>query len=124
MPVTFENQNNIGVFTTIGDVDFDSGIKVLEEGLLQIKSGEPPYKILFDLRESTENRTKEDMQGLADFVQAIIGPCAIALVAKDDLLKGMSRMFASYCELRGMQCQVFSMFDESYAWLNNFRTDN
>lgn len=124
MPIIFDNQNNVGVFTTKGDVDFESGIKVLEDGLLQIKSGEPPYKILFDLRGSTENRSKEDMQDLADFVQAIIGPCAIALVAKDDLLKGMSRMFASYCELRGMQCQVFSKLEESYIWLKNFRTDN
>ena len=118
MPITFETRNNIGVFTTIGDVEFAEGKKTLEQGLKQIKSGETEHKLLFDLRKSTEDRTKEEMQGLADFVNQLLGSCLIALVVNHDLLKGMSNMFATYCELHGMHSRVFESLDDATSWLS------
>lgn len=117
MPINFHTSNGVGVFTTIGDVDYLEGIEVLTHGLESIQSSDP-LLVLFDLRQSLEHRSTEEVAGIADLVKPYVsGTAKIALLAEADLYFGLSRIFSVYVEDVKIAARVFREYDQALSWL-------
>jgi hypothetical protein len=117
MPMDFQIKNGIVVFTTVGELDYQEGINVLKEGLHSIK-GSNPALILFDIRQSQENRTHDEILNISEFIKPfILEKAKIALLVEHDLYFGLSRMFASYVEEADIEAQVFKKYDDALSWL-------
>ena len=117
MPLNFAFESNVGVFRTVGDVEYEKGLKVLKKGLAAIVKRGEPHAVLFDLRESAERRTADEIRGIADVVKGETLSGRLALVADEDLYYGLSRMFESYAEYAGFDCLVFREYDPALDWL-------
>ena len=117
MPIDFRIDDGIGIYTTVGDVDYQEGISVLNNGLDKLNALEPVL-ILFDIRKTGEHRTPEEIRDIAEIVRSYFSKkIKIALVAQSDLYYGLSRIFAAYVEDTGVAVQVFKKYDDSLAWL-------
>jgi len=67
MSLTYTIRDRILCFETIGDVDFDEGLSVMSKGASEYRerlSGKA--RLVFDLRQSTENRDAAEIRGIAD----------------------------------------------------------
>lgn len=117
MPINFQNNDGIGIFTTVGDVDYGEGIDVLTHGLQSIQSADP-LLVLFDLRQSREHRSAEEVSSIADIVKPYVsGTAKIALLAEADIYFGLSRIFSAYVEDTRITAQVFRDYDQALSWL-------
>jgi len=80
MPMSFDLQEGALWFRTWDDVVYDEGIAVLERGLeaaLQA-SAQRRWPVVFDIRESRENRSADELRGIAEFVAAHDGEALVA----------------------------------------------
>lgn len=108
MPLTYRIDDGLLTFTTIGDVEFSAGMKVLLEGLSQYAtSGAQRPRILFDLEQSIENRSAADLRSIAVVVGQNVPSARIACLVASDLHYGLSRMFGVYLGDDGMVMRVF-----------------
>jgi hypothetical protein len=116
--------SHVMVVTTVGDVDFEEGLATLKRGLLEAQERvarrmNRRWPILFDLRQSTERRTGEEIKGIAHFLgqyRAVLdGGCAI--VVRGAVYYGLSRMFGAYVSPFGLEVRVFSEVAEAEKWL-------
>ena len=124
MPINFRVNDDIRIFTTIGDVEYHEGLNVLKEGLQGIKTSDPVL-ILFDIRLSRENRTHDEIHNIAQFVKPFIsGKAKISLLVDHDLYYGLSRMFMSYVEEDAIEAQIFKDYDDAIAWLKKSINSN
>jgi hypothetical protein len=82
------------------------------------------YAELFDARGATTNLTPGDVRRLVararQMQQAgtVIGPTAV--VADNDVLYGMARMYAMLCEFVDAPVEVFREVEPALAWLDDF----
>ena len=117
MPINFHINDEIRIFTTIGDVEYQEGLNVLKEGLQGTKASETVL-ILFDIRQSREKRTHDEIRDIAQFLKPFIsGKAKIALLVDRDLYYGLSRMFMSYVEEDAIEARVFKEYDDALSWL-------
>jgi len=117
MPINYHVDDEIRIFTTIGDVEYEEGLNVLKEGLQGIKASDTAL-ILFDIRQSRENRTHDEIHGMAQFLKPFIaGNAKISLLVDRDLYYGLSRMFMSYVEEDAIEAKVFKEYDDALLWL-------
>ncbi len=117
MPLYFDLNEGVGVFRTVGDVEFEEGLRVLEAGLEAIRSADGRNLVLFDIRQSTENRTHDELRGIAGVTQHQLGKGQLALVVGSELYYGLSRVFAAYAERDGLMAEVFLDMDAALQWL-------
>lgn len=122
MPMSFEIKPQEIWFRTSGDVDYAEGIAVLEQGLHEAQQATPSrrWPVVFDIRDSEENRSANELRGIAQFVAAhdgiLTGRCAV--LTSDALHYGLGRMFEVFSEDLGIEVQVFRDLDSLRAWLD------
>lgn len=116
MPISFKIEDKIGTFTSIGDVEIEQGILVLKDGLSQMeKSGLSPV-FLFDLSQSTENRSIKELQLIAALIHERLPNSCIALLVTTEVSYGLSRMFSTFAASLDMEATVFRDRNECKAW--------
>ncbi len=124
MPIRYEIEPRMLRFCTEGDVAYDETMHVLRDGLTRgedaIRSGSAaPFDLLFDVRESLENRSAEELRQMADLVAERSGILSgrAAVVASDVLHFGLGRMFGAYADARQIEVRVFYSLEEAESWL-------
>lgn len=117
MPINYQINNEVCIFTTVGDIDYHEGINVLKEGLERIKTFDPAL-ILFDIRLSKENRSSDEIFEITKVIKSmVLSRLKIALLVDGDLYYGLSRMFSSYIEEADIRTNVFKQYDDALTWL-------
>lgn len=121
MGITFRLDGDVLRFTTTGDVAYAEGTDVLRRGFAAAAAadGAVKWQLLFDIRESAENRSADDLRGVADLVamqhRLLSGRCA--MLAADPLHYGLARMTGVFFEMLGLEARVFTDPAEAAAWL-------
>jgi len=121
MPIEHELRDGVIWTTTVGDVDYEDGIGSMRRALEAARAADSSrrWDIVFDVRRSSEDRSSDELQAIADFVAAsdavLSGRCVV--IAGDDFHFGLSRMFQAYCELKGLTPQVVREVDAAESWL-------
>ena len=105
-------------FVTTGGAEYAAGAVVLRRGFAAAAGG-PRRHLLFDIRASDEDRSPDELRGVADLVathrDVHTGRCA--MVAADPLHYGLARMAAVFFETHGFEAAVFRDLDAAEAWL-------
>ena len=118
VPLTFELRDGIGKFTTVGDVEFDEGLKVLNMGLQEVvEFSDKSRLILFDLLKSTEDRSANEILEIANAVKEKLEFGKLVMVASAPLIYGLSRMFAAHTDVDGFDTFVTKTMDEALLQL-------
>jgi len=104
----------------VGTYEPDDIIRQLEEALTEA----PPLEKIALLVDTTRSEVlgtrspsqiRHVAQALAPYAERIGGRCAI--VAREDIHFGLSRMGSVYSESVGVETEVFRTDDEALAWL-------
>lgn len=123
MPIQYEIRDETIWFTTKGDVDFEDGIATLRDGIADAadRDGARRWHVIFDIRASSEDRSADELRGIADFLagqlETLSGRCAI--VVGDPLHFGLARMFSAFSERHEVSVDVVSDPGEAVAWLES-----
>lgn len=109
------------VLVSRGHIEYEEGLRVFGEAITAAKtSAGDHWHILFDITASEEDRSEQELRGIASFVAAhkevLSGRCAI--VAADPLHFGLSRMFQAYCASLEVAVEVFAQLTEAHSWLD------
>jgi hypothetical protein len=108
-------------FVARGGVEYEPGLMVLERGIAEAVRLDPARKwhLLFDVRESSENRSGDELRVIAGVIishkQSLSLKCV--LLAADALHYGLSRMFGAYLENDSFEINVFAEMRDAEAWL-------
>jgi len=124
MGLSYRLRGAIIEVTTRGDVDYDVGFATLQQAFADagaVTAREPGtrWHCLFDITESTEDRTAEELRGIADYIathRAILTG-RVASAVSERLYYGLSRMFAAFMDDRELSVEVFDGVDAAEAWL-------
>lgn len=122
MPLVHTLDEHTIWITTEGDVEYADGLASLERALeaARERDANRGWDVAFDIRQSTENRSADELRGIVDFVAGarplLSGRCIV--IAGGDFQFGVSRMFQSFCELRDLQATVVRDVDAARAWLS------
>ena len=117
MPVQFEIKDDVsGEFITLGEVEFDQGIKTLTHGIEEMKKRSIEY-MLFDLRKGEERRTAEELKQIALYIMHFLQKGKVALVVPSDLYFGLSRMMTAHLDTEQVKAFVSMDYDEAVNWL-------
>jgi len=123
MALKYELDDQVIRYTTVSDVEFDQGTRTLENGLEAAKAKDPSqlWHILFDIRESNENRSSGELNFIAIIIgehrSMLSGRCAI--VVADPLHYGLGRMFATIMMNYQMMVEVKHDVEEAERWLRS-----
>lgn len=118
MALSFELRDGIGRFRSTGDVEYEEGMKVFRAGLDTLARTEArPVLMLFDLLESKESRSQEELRAIVDVAREHVAGGRLALAAKTDLLFGLSRMFCTHAEQAGFEAAAFKSEGDAVDWL-------
>lgn len=126
MPLTYKLEPPIVRIRAQGDVEYNAGLGVLKTALQEARNssvpkGETLWGLLVDLRESRENRTDVEIQGiamaLAQNMDILTGRMAIVVI--DPKYVGRAQMFSAFAEKLGQHPRIFSNFEEAEAWLES-----
>jgi len=118
MPLSFQIIDGVGVFLTEGDVEYEEGLAVFQAGLEAIFQRPVGQRlVLFDLLQSRESRSADEIRALAAVTQQALGSARMALVASQPLVYGMSRMFGAYVQHADFEVGVFHERAAAVAWL-------
>lgn len=121
MPIRFQLRDDVLSFVTVGDVDYEAGLGVLEQGIEEARRAvaDRRWDVVFDIRESAENRSKDELVGVAAFVAShpdvLSGRCAV--VASDPFHFGLARMFSAHAESLGIEALVTRDVRAALDWL-------
>ena len=119
MPLTFDLEEGVGVFRSSGEVDYQEAMQVYQGGLdALVERNDPVSLVLFDLLESNENRSQAELRAIVDAARRSLGEARMALLARSELLYGLSRMFSAFAEQAGFDVEVFKRRDEALSWLH------
>ena len=128
MPIRFELQPETLFYSTEGDVEYEDGVRTLRAGLGQaaesFRAGRAgKFDVLFDVRQSTEDRTGEELRGIADLLGAhasfLTGHAAV--VAGDAFHIGLARVLGAYAAGNRVEVRVFLDAEEAREWLQSMR---
>lgn len=121
MGVSFQLEEEILRFTTVGGVDYVEGIAVLQKGFAEAAGAGARRHVLFDIRESTENRSSEELRNIAEalspFRDRMTG--LVAIVVSKPVYFGTGRQFAVYADKYDITVNVFREVAEAEAWFRN-----
>jgi len=120
MPVVHAWEGTLLRMSFVGTYEPDDIIRQLEEALTEA----PPLEKIALLVDTTRSEVlgtrspsqiRHVAQALAPYAERIGGRCAI--VAREDIHFGLSRMGSVYSESVGVETEVFRTDDEALAWL-------
>ena len=126
MPLTYQLDQSILRISAAGDVEYTAGLEVTKAALLDARkvtqsAGAPLWDMLFDLRESTESRSTDELKGiamaLAQNMDILTGRMAIVVI--DPYMVGIAEAFSVFAEKLGQKPQVFGAPKEAEAWLTS-----
>jgi hypothetical protein len=118
MSLTYGIEHDVLTVKTVGVVDFAEGFAVFQRGLQAYSECAPALpRILFDLVESEENRTADELKNIAIMVGERFPGARIAIVVRSDLLYGLSRMFAVFVEPKVSAIKIFRDLPTAQRWL-------
>lgn len=108
------------VLVSEGSVQYEEGLQIFTEAIAAAQaSPHTHWHILFDITKSEEDRSEQELRGIASFVAAnkeiLSGRCAI--VAADPLHFGLSRMFQAYCASIEVSVEIFEDLEAAHSWL-------
>jgi len=124
MPLTYQLDQSILRISAKGDVEYATGLDVTKAALLDARKvtqseGSPLWDMLFDVRESTETRSTDELKGiamaLAQNLDILTGRMAIVVV--DPYMVGIAEAFSVFAEQLGQKPQLFGEPKEAEAWL-------
>jgi len=124
MPLVYQVDQPILRFFAKGDVEYTSGLEMTKQALRDAREvtqtqGEPLWDLLFDLRESTESRSEDELKGiamaLAQSMDILTG--RMAIVVTDPKMVGIAEAFSVFAEQLGQMPHVFGTSKEADAWL-------
>ena len=124
MPLSYALEQIILRIAAVGDVEYNTGLVVFKEALdrareLAHTSDTKHWNVIFDLRESKEDRSADELRGVAmalsQYSEILTG--RLALVAADAYHYGLSRVFGVFAEQLGHEPRVFNNVEEAEAWL-------
>lgn len=111
MGLAYQLADGVVRFVTTGGVEYSDGVRVLRDGLAAAAAADPvtPWGLLFDIRESAESRSGDELRNIADLIAAcrrmLSGRAAV--VVADPLRYGLARMFGVFMEHLGLAARVF-----------------
>ncbi len=123
MSLSYELDGEFLRYTVEGDVDFQEGFAVFQQGLAEaeatVAAGGAPRPVLFDIRASKERRSAEELKGIATALGRHRGTVAdhCAIVVSTPLYYGLGRMFGHFAEEYGITMEIFDDPLEAEAWL-------
>ncbi len=120
MPIRYAIEQQRLTITAEGHVDFEEGLAVFTNGLTKYNDSQPLRPcILIDIRLSKENRSADELKGIAAMVSQQVKNARIAIVVESELLYGLSRMFAVYVSRDAAVIKIFSEEVTALQWLTN-----
>lgn len=114
MGLTYRIADGLLSFQSTGDFDHYEGLAILDRALAEAEVlargvGGTTLHLLFDLRNSQERRSPEDLLRISQAMEArravFSGHCAV--VVPDAYYFGMARMFEAYVLPAGFTVEVF-----------------
>lgn len=119
MPVSFAIVDQQLEFTTIGDVEYESGFRTLHEGLKEYQGCAcPRNRILFDISLSTESRSSNEIRAIARQIAVYFSDVKIAVLVSSLMYYGLGRMFTAYAETKQIEVMVFKEEHAARQWLD------
>lgn len=121
MPISYEIRPEAIWFRTVGDVDYQKGIAVLEAAVeaARRRGEDRRWPVVFDILDSEERRSADELRGVAHFVAShgdVLAPhCAV--IAGDDFHFGLARMFESLADGHDVRVTVLRRLDDVPEWL-------
>lgn len=119
MSISYTLDDGILSYTTIGDVEYSEGLATLRHGLEAASSQGRSWHLLFDVRQSTEQRSGNDMRGIALKIGAhrsiLSGRCVV--IVAGPLHYGLGRVFGAYMESMNLAVGVFHEVEPARRWL-------
>jgi len=120
MPIEYELRPEAIYLEAVGEVDYQDALAVFRAALRAARAeGLPPRPIVFDLRQSKEQRSADELRAIAQFISRqgdVLAPrCAV--VAGDALHFGLGRMFEAFAEGHDVEVTVLRSLDDVPAWL-------
>lgn len=123
MGIRFDLADGIIRFSTTGEVKFEEGLEVLESAFERARTsgsgGDGRWHLLFDIRESSENRNSGELRQVTSVISSnrsmLSGRCAV--IAADPLRYGVARIFGAFMEGLGLEVYVSYSRDEAELWL-------
>jgi hypothetical protein len=122
--MTFTIRRPILSIITKDDVDYNAGLTQLKEALEEARHRHPEtrlWDLLFDVTESTENRSEDELRGiamaLAQHSHMLTG--RMAVVAADPSRHSQGEVFGVFAEQLGKAPRVFSRRRDAEAWLRS-----
>ena len=122
MPITqhIDKANHLTCFKVTGELSFEDILHTIKA----FYADDPTNNVLWDLIDTTKaNLDSEKVESIAALRSNYAGtrePGKTAIVAKSDLLFGLSRMLEVNSELQNVSypIMVFRNLDDAYQWLN------
>ncbi|MBX9585251.1 MAG: hypothetical protein K2X87_33515 [Gemmataceae bacterium] len=123
MGVDYQLADGVIRFVTTGGVEYSDGAATLRAGLDAAAAADPGRRwgLLFDIRESAENRSGDELRNIADLIaarRAMLSGRAAVVVA-DPLHYGLGRMFGVFMEHLGLTARVFTDPAEAETWVRS-----
>ena len=124
MPLKYSLHDPTLCIVADGDVEYAAGLDVLRAALDDARRTHPPegtghWNILFDIRNSSENRGTAELKGIAQVLSEhgdlLTG--RMAVVADQPFYYGMGRVFGVFVQQQGQEPRVFSDYDQAMTWL-------
>lgn len=120
MALVYRMEDRCIVLASQGHVAYEEGLQVFSAAITAAQASPfSSWHILFDITASEEDRSEQELRGIASFIAAnkeiLSGRCAI--VADDPLHFGLSRMFQAYCASLDVAVEVFDQLSTARSWL-------
>lgn len=125
MPLSYRIGRALIRLTVKGDLEYSSCLDTLRAAFEEArKSARPPgpgWNVLIDLTESTEQRTTDELRGIAMSMaqQSDMLAGRLALVTADPYLLELARAFSAFVEKLGQEPRLFSDVADADAWLRS-----
>ena len=122
MSIKFKIDQSIDLSTFLvnGPVSYDEVHTAIKQ-FYQSTNPQPTKNILWDLRDASVSEIRyEDAQELAFFATSVDNRKEIgrtAIVASEDVVFGVSRIFGAFIDDSAVKFEVFRNFDEAYNWV-------
>ena len=119
MPLSYTIEGRIIRFTVVGQNNLEDLMTALTAAINDPQAGDQPVAVLVDARNSTANRSQEELRDVARFAATlrprVLPP--IAVVVSDTLHYGLTRMLSTLASQSGVDIQPFHDLQLAEDWL-------
>ena len=126
MPLTAHVDPDTGIahYSAAGHMDRDEVISVISK-MYRDPSFQSPWHSMWDLTGAKPSFTADDLRDVAAYVRANrpVDAGRIAIVATEDLVFGMGRMFEVFASDLQAETRVFRELEQARRWLLEDQTE-